>query len=267
MNALQVMLGLNSKIHAELLYLRNAMLARETTVTGEIYTNSAQGDHLSLEQYEGRVNCELIRNCKLYLGYGLVSRFEFELRHCLQGSEKHSSTLALRAHESGTNITAHEFVSKLSDVLEIDEHYFERLMAHGLALEKLCKNPSATAESIKFNNFSFSHLASVEDGYFFKNTSDVLSIVILINNICGKSFSDSEIKSACISIDYLDAFSSRDAVCEVAGIKLTAQKNGSIKFTLDKAKAEILKTKVEPYLDNFQRLLVDISKVKSAEAC
>lgn len=257
MNALQVILGLNSKIHAEHLHLRNAMHISEATITGHIYTNSEQGERLSQEQYEGRVNVELIRNCKIHLGYGLVGRFEYELTQELQGSTKEKASYALNTHHIGLNITASDFVSYLSEALDIDVHYFERLMAHTLITELLLKSPSATIEDIKFNNFSISCLSSTEDSSFFINSRDVLSVVALIKNICGKPFNDSYIKDALADIKNLNAFDDKHSVKEILGIKITAQKNGKLKFTLDQNSAEIFKDKVQPHLGLYHRCFVD----------
>lgn len=272
MNAQQVLLDLNSKIKAELLYLYNSIHIRDVTVTGHIYTNSNKGENLSLEQYEGRVNDELIRNCKLYLGYGLVSRFEYELTNELIGTAKEKFLGALNTHSFGAQLTANQFLLNLEEILEFDDFYFERLLAHTLMFEKSLKYSSKLtteakselAKQVKFNNFSISKLCTIEDGCFFKNPSAILSVIVLINNICGRSFSDSNIKSALNTIEYLDAFDANHSIKEIEGIKITAQKNGNLKFTLDKSKAELLEAKVQPHLVNFNRLMVDTSQVEPA---
>lgn len=265
MNAIQVISELKSLINIEHTHLRNALHLRETTVTGAIYTNSDNGENLSPEQYKGRVDSELIAYSKLQLGYGLVERFEYALAVELENSAKSPYIGALRTHLSVQDLTASNFLDHLSEVLEIDEHYFERLLAYTLMFEQLSRNSlqdikpediEDAAQNMKFNNFNLCSLTSSEDGVFHSQATHILGAILLINNICGKSYLVKNARTSVWELSQLNPYRAGHSFKEVGGVKVTAYKGGHIKITVDKNTAENLERKVKPFLRDFHLLFV-----------
>ena len=269
MNAIQVIEKLQQQIQIECTHLRNTLLIRETTITGATYINSSTGENLTPEQFEGRINMDLIQHCKLNLCYPLIDRFAYSLSKHLESTHLEPLLNALNSHHIGEYLTAEVFLDHLTKILKIDENFFERLLAYTLICEQIDKSKKwkfsadefqDLAQNIKFNSFTLTKLTSAEDGYFFNSATSIFSVITLINNICDSNDCiqtnkldtlNLERKLDILNLDRLDPYEAEHASKDIAGINVTAYKKGHIKITLDKEKAEILRKKVAPYLNDF----------------
>ena len=271
MNAVQVLKNLEDTIRIEERFLENVLLHRSSSPTGHVYVHDNRG-HFNEEQIKERVNSELIRHCQQNLGFCIVDQFAETLFRCVRDNEQLSEkALVLKTHHYNVKISASDVVKNTVDLLNIDEHYFERLVAYALVYDRLNKdqwytdhnlNAEAVKEAVskvKFNNFSLNYFSSAEDKEcFLVNTENLYGFVMLLNRVAGNNFSEAGSTKVKDYLARIDAFCDADLVKEYAGIKMTALKGGKIKFTLDKEMAKAIEEKVTPYLESFKLTFIEV---------
>lgn len=254
MNALDTIKKLVLTNQDEIAHFDHCVGLRSSTLFAQLYVNAERGG-FDQKVIEGRLQHQLVRNTNLHLGLGFFCGLEAHLAIIVA----HDKDLynSLRLHHAGSSMHVNDYLTNVQRLFSIDEFFYERVLAHALMFDRLGCNINGIDEQaklVKFTTFSLPTFSSQEDGFFFLDTFNLLSAILLITNICDIEATQEQVAETYKILERLDAFDSNhsEKVLDLGNIKITALKNGKLKFSFTKEMAATLKQKVSPFLTQYQ---------------
>lgn len=247
MNAVELVQGLRNTIEAELDALERAIQYRNHSISGSCFIGDKNGT-FDVSDMRRAVNADLINYCRTSLGFSVIDHFSYRVGHHYEGTSLHEKAQILTARYNTSNLTALEYLDTCVEVLQIDEYYFEKLLAYFFVADKnALSDPATYADQIRYNGFSFDFFSSSINRHFHVNAEKLVSFLMVLSHVLDKEVDPYSIRANIAKFSRLEAFLSTTELL-YNDIKVTALKNGKIKFNLDNDLTQKLRSKVEPHI-------------------
>lgn len=157
-------------------------------------------------------------------------------------------------------------IDRNSHFHKMDQNFFPKALAFLLILNKRQHFKGTDIRNIedeqlekaisliRFNGFSIDHHYQSQFMPQFNLAEDQTGMAHMILSIVGKKLSLTEVQNIFSGCQSLGSYSSAFNTINLCGLHIQLLRSGKTKYTLSKELAEILKSKVEPFLRDHQSL-------------